>query len=306
MKMSWQSVAVTSVILGILGYLYGLHGNAQDVNQAGSSAILWLIQFWDSPGADLSYGWIIPLVSIGIVLAKRHKLATAPKTSHWAGLIVIILALLLHWFGVRTQQTRISILSLIGLLWGIPFYLYGWPVARILLFPCVYLLFCIPPSLLDALTVPLRLMTSAVSTSVLNGLGIPAIRQGTLILSTDPGGFKLGVDDLCSGLRSLMAIAALTSVYAYFMDMAIWKKFILFFSAIPLAIVGNVIRVITVALVAGTLGQEWAMGFYHDYSGYVVFIVAILLTMGVASLLERFSGRSFWKWIQKYKDAPLS
>ena len=303
---SWRSYAVVAAILILLGHLYGLNGNAQDVGLYGSSAIMWLVNYWNTNGADLSYGWIIPLVSIYIVLARRHLLAAAPQSNHWGGLIVIVLALLWHWFGVRTQQTRISILSLIGLLWGIPFYLYGWRVARILLFPCVYLLFCIPPSLMDALTVPLRLMTSVVSTSVLNGLGIPALRQGTLILSTDPGGFKLGVDDLCSGLRSLMAIAALTSVYAYFMDMALWKKFVLFFSAIPLAIVGNVVRVITVALVAGTLGQEWAMGFYHDYSGYVVFIVAILLTMGVATLLERFSGRSLWKWIRKYKNAPLS
>ena len=303
---SWTTYIGLAGIMALLGYLYGLRGNAQDVGQFGTSAILWMIQYWNAPGADLSYGWFIPVVCAGIVLTKRRELWTAPQSSHWIGLVVVILSLALHWFGVRTQQTIISLLSLIGLLWGIPFYLYGWAVAKILLFPCAYLLFCIPPGMLDSLTVPLRIMTSAVSTHVLNGLGVPAIRQGTLILSANPGGFRLGVDDPCSGLRSLMAIAALTSVYAYFLHMAAWKKVILFFSALPLAIIGNVVRVIAVAIAAGILGQERAMGFYHDYSGYVVFAIAILLTMGVGRGLERLSVERLLVWIRIHKSARSS
>jgi exosortase len=187
-----------------------------------------------------------------------------------------------------------------------PFYLYGWQIAKILLFPCAFLIFCIPPSLLDSLTVPLRIMTSVVSEHILNGLGIPTIRQGTLIISSTPGGFRLGVDDPCSGLRSLIAIAALTAVYAHFMDASLWKKFVLFFSALPLAIIGNVVRVITVAIVAGILGQDRAMGFYHDYSGYVVFAVAVLLTMGVGKGLERFPVERLLAWIRIHKSARSS
>lgn len=302
----WKTVFLLSTVIALLCYLYGITGNSQDVSQAGSSTILWIVHYWNTPGADFSYGWIIPFVSMGIVLLRRREIIDAPKSGHWAGLVFIVLLLTAHWFGFRTQQTRISLLSLFGLLWAIPLYLYGWQTAKILAFPCAYLIFCIPPSLLDTLTVPLRLMTSAISAGVLNGLGISAVRQGTLIFSAGPDGFRLGVDDPCSGLRSLMAIAALTSVYAYSLHMAAWKKIVLFISALPLAIAGNVIRVISVAIVAGTLGQEKAMGFYHDYSGYVVFVAAILLTMGVGWLLERLSTEGLRKWIRVQKDAPSS
>lgn len=298
----WRSYLLVAAIVAFLGYLYGFNGNSQDVRQFGTSAILWLTRYWNTPGGDLSYGWVIPLISIGIVATKRHELMRAQKSTHWAGLIMIIVSLLLHWLGVRTQQTRVSILSMICLLWSIPFYLYGWQIAKILLFPCAYLIFCIPPSLLDSLTVPLRIMTSVASEHILNGLGIPAIRQGTLIISSTPGGFRLGVDDPCSGLRSLIAIAALTAVYAHFMATPLWKKFVLFFSALPLAIIGNVVRVITIAVVAGLLGQDRAMGFYHDYSGYVVFVVAVLLTIAVGRFLETYSNRRPLGWIRSHKD----
>ena len=112
----------------------------------------------------------------------------------------------------------------------------------------------------------------------------------------------MGVDDPCSGLRSLIAIAALTAVYAHFMAASLWKKFVLFFSALPLAIIGNVVRVITIAVVAGLLGQDRAMGFYHDYSGYVVFVVAVLLTIAVGRFLETYSNRRLLDWIRSHKD----
>src|SRR5436305_708994 len=84
-------------------------------------------------------------------------------------------------------------------------------------------------------------------------------------------GVWLEVADPCSGIRSLMALMALTSLYGYIAMDQSWKKWVLFLSSIPLAVVGNLARITTVALVAQGFGQDWAMKIYHDYSGYIVF-----------------------------------
>ncbi len=286
MMRSLKPYLMPLAIFGLGFYLFGITGSSQEMERQGHSALLWLVHCWGGFRSDFSYGWVIPVVSIVIVWRSRRALTTAPVSACWLGLVVVAVSLLLHWFGMRTQQTRLSILSLVGLLWGIPCYLYGKQVGKLLLFPCAYLLFCIPPSLLDTVTGPLRLFSSATATVFLNGLGVPATRQGTLILSTAPGGFRLGVDDPCSGLNSLFAIAALTAIYAYSLHARTWKKWVLFAAAMPLAVAGNVGRIVTVGIIAQWFGSARGMAFYHDYSGYVVFIFAIMLMMGIGSMLS--------------------
>lgn len=282
----WKTTVVLMAIVGLVFYLYGIRGNAQEAEKYGNSAIAWLVNCWGGFGSDFSYGWVIPIVSIVLLWRKRDALVSAARSVGWLGLAIVGASLLLYWFGMRTQQTRVTVMSLVGLLWGIPCYLYGRQVGKILLFPCAYLLFCIPPSLLDIVTGPLRLFASATATAILNGLGVMATRQGTLIFSTAPGGFRLGVDDPCSGLNSLFAIAALTAVYAHTLRMQTWKKWLLFAAALPLAVVGNVGRIVTVGIVAQWFGSTSGMAFYHDYSGYIVFILAVVLMTVIGNFLS--------------------
>ena len=128
-------------------------------------------------------------------------------------------------------------------------------------------------------------MTSA-ATALLNIIGIEAHRSGTAIYSAAGGGFSFDVADPCSGLRSLLAMTALTAGYAYFTQKTLFKKWILFLACIPLAIASNVARVITVALVAEALGDKVALGLYHDYSTYIVFSVAVGFMIGIGVLLN--------------------
>ena len=164
------------------------------------------------------------------------------------------------------------------------------------------MIFCIPLNFLDALAFPLRMVSTVMSTSLLNGLGIAAERAGTAIKSAAAGGFEFDVADPCSGLRSLLAMTALTAVYAYFTQKTLLKKWLLFAASIPLAVIGNIARVTTVALVAEAFGQPMALGLYHDYSGYVIFGVAIALMIGIGSLLD-LNYREVWK---RWKVALLS
>ena len=278
-----------AVIIGLIFALFHLLGNTVE-NVNSQSAFVWMVARWSDSlsygGADYSHGWLIPFVSLGVLWYKRRELLAAPKTINQWGLAVIVLALLVHWFGAKMQQTRLSLASLILLLWGLPLYFFGWQLAKILIFPCTYLLFCIPLTFLDTLAFPLRLFATMIASGSLNIIGIEAHRSGTAIYSAAGGGFSFDVADPCSGLRSLLAMTALTAVYAYFTQKTLLKKWALFLACIPLAIAGNIARIITVALVAEALGDKLALGLYHDYSGYVVFSVAIGLMVGTGVVLN--------------------
>jgi len=171
-----------------------------------------------------------------------------------------------------------------------------------LIFPCAYLIFCIPLNFLDTISFPLRIFAASASTSILNGLGIAAERSGSAIYSGAAGGFNFDVADPCSGIRSLLAMTALTAVYAYFTQKTLLKKWILFLCAIPLAMIGNMARIATIALVAQAFGERLALTLYHDYSGYVVFAVAIGFMVAIGSALN-VNYREVW---QQWKHANLS
>jgi exosortase len=272
------------LLLGLV-LLYGVYGNTQNVDGNGRSAILWMVRRWGA-GSNQSHGWLIPLVSLYALWRRRRELAAAPGHVNGWGLAVVIAALALHWVGMRAQLTRVSLFSLVLLLWGLPLYLLGWRTARQLVFPCGYLVFCIPLGFLNTLTVPLRLMASTISAGLLNGIGIPVLRRGTMLRALGGGGINLDVADPCSGLRSLLAMAALTGAYAHFTQRKGWRQWVLFASAVPIAMAGNIVRIAAIAVVGRFFGQDAALTLYHDYSGYLVFVVAVLLMVAMGRLLS--------------------
>jgi exosortase len=287
----FYKIGLVSAMIGIGFILFHLQGNTSDIAAFGRSVLAWMVFRWSDSSisfgsADYSHGFLIPLVSGYIVWYRRKDLLAAEKKINWFGLVCLVGALFLHWVGAKAQHPRLSLFAVIGLMWSIPFFLYGWRVAKLLMFPCAFLIFCVPLGFLDSLTFPLRIFATACSTTLLNGLGIAAERSGSAIYSAAGGGFEFDVADPCSGLRSLMAMTALTAVYSYFTQPTALKKWILFACSIPLAIAGNIARVTTVGLVAEAFGQELATGIYHDYSGYIVFAVAIGLMVAVGGLLN--------------------
>ena len=301
-------IALTSIIIGLMYVLFHIQGNTSDVRMFGRSAVVWMVSRWMDAsfgGQDYSHGFLIPIVSIGVLWWKRKEIASAPRYVSNAGLAVVVFALLIHWLGAKSQQPRASLFGLVALFWGIPFYFYGWQVAKWLIFPCSYLIFCIPLNFLDSLTFPLRIFSTIISTSLLNGLGIEAERSGSAIYSTAAGGFNFDVADPCSGIRSLLAMTALTAVYAYATQKTLLKKWILFVCSIPLAIIGNIARITTIALVAEAFGQKVATGLYHDYSGYILFPVAIGLMVGIGSLLNLDFKKVWIQWKQ-HLLSPIS
>ena len=242
-------------------------------------AIQFSAAMFADPHEDLSHGWLVPLVSGYVIWRERARLRAVAAAPDGRGLWMLLGCLLLFWLGNRGEQARLMQFGMVGCVVALPWLIWGARVARRLIFPAAYLCFIIPTSFLDALTFRLRLLATGVSSVVLNGVGIAVQQVGTAMVSADGGGFKLDVADPCSGMRSIFALAALTAAYAYFTQQTTLRRWLLFACAVPLAVIGNIARIISIGLVARMLGQERAVGYYHDYSGYVVFVVAVLLMM---------------------------
>jgi exosortase len=223
-----------------------------------------------------------------VLWGKRNELLRSAAKPSWAGFAASIACYLVALLGTRGLQVRFEQLGFIGLFITIPWAFYGREFAKHFIFPALYLLFTIPLStFLDAVTIYLRLFASSTALVLLRGFGIDAVQNGTAIVSQGANSFSVDVAEPCSGLRSLFALMALTAAYSWCTLKSWPRRMILFACSVPLAVLGNVVRIISICLVASAFNPDFALGFYHDYSGYIVFIIAISLMVAIGEILVR-------------------
>ncbi|MDX9867307.1 MAG: exosortase/archaeosortase family protein [Kiritimatiellia bacterium] len=272
------------IACGIIGLAALIHYRAMFVATAAMFA---------EPLEDMSHGWLVPVFSLYVLWRQRNALRAAAGRPDGAGAGWVALFLVIAWFGSRGGQSRMEQVSFIGLVWSVPYALWGRRVERLMRFPAAFLFFAVPlSSFLDFFTIHLRLVTSVLATGILNGLGLAVERSGTALFSRVPGGtFNVDVADPCSGIRSLFALMALTAAYAYFTRKGLWRKWALFACSLPIAMIGNMVRIMSICLIARWFGQETATGFYHDYSGYVVFLVGVLLMVQAGEWIGKGEGK---------------
>jgi len=234
---------------------------------------------------DYTHAYFILPVSLWLVWRKRAKLRTMSCKPNSLYLILLVPGLLMFILGWRQDYLFISTLSLIPLLFGLTGYLYGTKVTKTLTFAILYLLLMVPPPLgiLDSVTLPMRKGISVVTEMLLKSFHYPITRDG-LILSI--GGNEIYMGAPCSGFRSLITMIALGLVFAYVNKGSLTRKIILVCSTVPLALLGNLIRVVGMCLITFYFGK--AVGeVFHDISGYAIFVGLILGLIGLDSLLER-------------------
>ena len=240
---------------------------------------------------DLSYGWYVPLFSLYVLWRERREVVASVGDPSVIGLLLAVPFFLCGFMGARGSQLRMEIVGFVGLLVTLTWTFFGVRTMKRTLFPFLFLLFCLPlHSFLDVVTIHLRTLAVSIASGTLQGLGVEVVREGTMLASAT-GSFSIDVADPCSGLRSLFALTALTAGYAYFTQPTWLRRGLLFACAIPLAILGNVMRILSIVLVATTCSGEFAVGFYHDYSGYVVFFVAILAMVAIGELITKGAAR---------------
>lgn len=240
---------------------------------------------------DLSYAWLVPPFSLYVLWVERKALVASLGRPSWLGFLFTLPCFFVGILGTRGVQVRFEMLAFIGLLVTVPWTVFGWKTAKRMLFPALFLCFCLPlATYLDIITVHLRLFATSTAYLILKGFGADIVQKGTMVLTAD-GSFGIDVAAPCSGLRSIFALMALTAGYAYFTQKTWLRRFALFACSIPLAVLGNVMRIISICVVALVASSEFATGFYHDYSGYVVFLVAISCMVGCGALIQRIGAQ---------------
>ncbi len=267
--------------------------------------LAWLRWILNDPVQDMSHGWLVPFFSLYLVWRRRREIAAAVATGapSLAGVLLCLPLLLMLWMGERGDQPRLSQVAVYGLLWTLPYACFGRRMARLLFFPVVFLFFMVPLGFLDFFTVRLRMATAWISAFLLNGVGIPVRRVGTGLHFLSGGGFALDVADPCSGLRAIFAIATLTAAYAYMTLSERWKQWLLFACAVPLAVLGNMARILAIALVAHFFGSGTADVLIHKGLGNSILpmLVAVPLMFQCGVWIDRIGTRGTKK---NKKEAP--
>jgi exosortase len=223
---------------------------------------------------DFSYGFLVPLFSAYLVWEKRKTLLATKILPSWSGIAVMLLGLVVLLLGVYGSELFLSRISLIILLAGLVVCFAGWGFLKELRFPLLALLLAIPiPAILfNQITFPLQILASKLASSLLPLFGVPVLREGNVI---ELPLMKLEVAEACSGIRSLMSLFTLAIFYGYFMEKSVWRRIVLALASIPIAIAANAVRILGTGLCVQYWNPDKAVGFFHEFSGWVIFLVSL-------------------------------
>lgn len=272
--------------LALWAALFQFLGNSTFGYVDTGSLFGWLNWVYNINPDDGAHGKLIPFVVLGLFWWKRKDIVNQSKSVWFPALGLIFAALVLHILGYFVQQTRLSLMGFFLGVYGLMGLFWGWPVMKASFFPFFLLAFCLPlGSMAQSITVPLRLLVSSISVGFAHVvLGIDVIREGTRIFNPDFS-FSYDVAPACSGIRSLIAIFSLTTIYAFMFFKAWWKRLLMISVALPLALLGNLIRIIGVIVIAEAFSQNAGMKF-HDWAGFVTFAMAFIGVLTLGYFLE--------------------
>ena len=249
------------------------------------STFTWLVTHdWEKEA--YTYCWLIPLVVLFLIWFKRDELASLPSKPSWTGLATIGLGIIFFWLGELSGEFYTLYVSSWLVVVGICLLHLGWRKLKTIGFALFFILtmFPVPDFINMRIMLQLRLISSKLGVAIIHLFGLPAIRQGNII---DLGFTKLQVVNACSGLNSLISLIVLCLLLVYFFKDHIWKRIVLFLSSIPLAILTNSFRIAMTAILYKHFGSKAAEGFFHVFSGLLIFAICIPILLIEMKFLEK-------------------
>jgi exosortase len=243
-----------------------------------------LIRQWTND-PDMSHGFFVLPVAGYIVWRRRAELRAIAPVPNWWGFAMAAWGAAQMLLGVLAAQLFVARTAFLVSLTGAVLFVGGTRALRVLGFPLLLLLFLFPiPAVLYArITLPLQLFASAAAETILNGIGIPVLRDGNILELPHQ---RVSVVEACSGIRSLLSLGFLSLIYAYFFDRRVAMRWVLLAATVPIAIAANAARV-TLTGVLSEYRTDLAHGAFHLFEGWVLFVVALGLLIAAHQLLRR-------------------
>ncbi len=245
-------------------------------------------QWWDD--SNYTHGFLVPIFSGLLIWQRRKQLATLPEKGSWTGLPVLFAgvgALLLGEIGAENFLMRSS---LIMILVGLVLFHLGRESFRVLAFPLLFLFFMVPlpATLFYAVAFPLQNLAARNAAWTLDTLGVPVLLDGNIIHLTKQ---SLGVAEACSGIRSLISLLSVSVGWAALTLSGFCAMAIFVAAVVPITILANAGRVVVTGLIGQWFGVEYAQGFFHTFSSWLVFVFAFLCLLGVHSAIRLVQAR---------------
>lgn len=239
---------------------------------------------------DFSHGFLIPFFALFLLWDKRNAIAAVPIQPSWAGLSLVVFALVVLILGVFGAELFLSRVSLVLLLAGLVWTLMGAPMLRELRFVLFVLLLAIPlPAVIfNQITFPLQLMASRLASALLPLAGVPVLREGNVIQLP---AMQLEVAEACSGIRSLLSLFTVAVLFGYFMEKTTRNRVILALASVPIAVAANVFRIFGTGLCVQYWDPDKALGFFHEFSGWLMFVLSLLCLFLVQKVMAFFESR---------------
>ncbi|HTO02366.1 MAG TPA: EpsI family protein [Opitutus sp.] len=295
-----------ALFAGVMGVaLFQFFGNATRGYVDTPSLFWWWISQWIDPGAETEHGWLILGLSGwlfwrniqqpgsarggGARFASSGSEAVGAENAScfqrgWAPFGAVLAALGLHGLGFVAQQSRISIIAWLLFSWGI-LALANRRWGRAAAFPLGFMVFAIPLNVLDLVGFWLRLGVIEASAAIVQLMGLDVVRSGTQLFAPDLR-FQYDVAAVCSGVRSLMALTALSLLIGYVSFRSISRRALMLLLCFPLTYIGNVARVTTIVIAAEWGGPNWG-ALMHDFMGYGIFVIVLGGVLGGAAIVRR-------------------
>ena len=251
------------------------------------SLFVWMYNAYTAPASEDGHGTLIPFVVLGLLWWKRRELMALRLEPRNGALILLMLALSLHAVGFIVQQPRLSIVAFFSGLYALMGYCWGYGWLRRTVFPWFLFAFCVPVgSLVTVVTLPLRLVVTNLAVGFATiFLQLDVICQGTLIFDTTKS-YTYDVAPACSGIRSLVALFVLATIYAFVSVRAPWRRAIIVLASVPLAVAGNVLRIIMVIVIGDVYGEQAGLKVEQNLGLVTFFLIGIVGLMFITRLLD--------------------
>ncbi len=265
--------------------IFQFWGNATHGYIATNSLFYWWCFQWVNPRSETEHAWLILGLSLFLLWRNLQRGATGTRPVDGRSAAAVLCGLLLHAVGFIAQQPRVSIVALLLFLWGLFSLAGGLRWSRASLFPLAFMVFAIPVNALDTVGFWLQMWVVQAGAKIAHLAGIGVIRNGTQLIAPD-GRYQYDVVAACSGIRSLMALTALSLVTGYLWFKPAWLRGAMLLASLPMVYVANVVRISSIIFAAHFGGQAWGNR-VHDVMGYAIFVIVVGGVIGIAELLQR-------------------